>query len=352
MLNSMEVLLDSFPEGVLQIRDGVVAAANAAARRYLPHLEPGFPCPELIPPLRDTCAGTGTFAAGDLVFRYSCTACAGEQIIIFNPVPQASRAALTGRQLEGVLRQLRTLLGEVLAEVGPATAGEGPQVPAGDFGKSFHRLFRLINNLEFMQQSAGAEGVPFRPVTMDLDGLCRHTMEGAYPLLKEAGVELEYETPLRRGLLIPGDPELLQRLLLGLIANAAQAVGEGRVLLSLRRQGEWALLSISDNGPLPDPRQVAAMLQEDAGTDLPLPGQGAGLGLPIAWHIVELHRGRRLVGLGQSTPSVLISLPTGPLDGRLSLHTPLLQQDGGLDPVLTELADVLPAHLFAMEALD
>ena len=75
-------------------------------------------------------------------------------------------------------------------------------------------------------------------------------------------------------------------------------------------------------------------------------------GLRVAMTDLPRPTAIRLVGLGQSTPSVLISLPTGPLDGRLSLHTPLLQQDGGLDPVLTELADVLPAHLFAMEALD
>ncbi len=29
-------------------------------------------------------------------------------------------------------------------------------------------------------------------------------------------------------------------------------------------------------------RQLAALLQEDQGGDLPLPGQGAGLGLPMA----------------------------------------------------------------------
>ena len=39
-----------------------------------------------------------------------------------------------------------------------------------------------------------------------------------------------------------------------------------------------------------------------------------------------------------------LSTPTGPLDGRVSLRTPRCQVNGGLDPVLLELSDVLPVH--------
>lgn len=348
MLDSIQALLDAFPEGVVQLRDGGVVFANAMARHYLPQLEPGRPCPELLALPRGGPLGAGIFTAGPAVYTYSCTASRGEQMVLFRPAPQS---ALTDRQLEGVLYQLRTLLSEVLAEVGPATATSGAPVPADAFSKSFHRLFRLVGNLEFMQQAAGTEGVLFRPMTMDLDGLCRHVVQQAYPLLREIGVELEYE-PAQTGLLIPGDPELLQRLLLGLISNAARAAGEGRVTVSLRRQGERALAAVSDNGPLPDRRQLAALFQEGGGEDLPLPGQGAGLGLPIARHIVALHKGSLLVEWGRSAPSVVLSLPTGPLDSRVTVRTPTLQRDGGLDPVLTELSDLLPPCLFGMEGLD
>ena len=51
-------------------------------------------------------------------------------------------------------------------------------------------------------------------------------------------------------------------------------------------------------------------------------------------------------------PSVLVSLPTGPLNGRSSVRAPAVQRDGGLDPVLMELSDVLPASLFGLEGLD
>ena len=40
MLETIQSLLDAFPEGVIQARAGLVLAANARARRYLPQLTP------------------------------------------------------------------------------------------------------------------------------------------------------------------------------------------------------------------------------------------------------------------------------------------------------------------------
>ena len=346
MLETIQSLLDAFPEGVIQARAGLVLAANARARRYLPQLTPGGPVPDFLPLPREGETGRGSFAAGSVSYSFSCTSCGEEQAILFCP---GGRGGLEDWQLEGALRQLRGLLGEILAEVGPVT--EGGRLPAAAFSKTFHRLFRLMENLEFMCQAAGEEGIPFRPATMDLAGLCRDTVRDAGALLREAGVRLEFRSR-EAGLLIPGDRSLLRRLLLGLISNAARAVGEGEVTLSLRRSGGRAVLLLSNSGPAPDPRQLAALLQEGPGGDIPQPGQGAGLGLSIARHIVVLHGGQLLIQGGDRAPSVLVALPTGPLDGRSTVRQPSAQRDGGLDPVLTELSDVLPASLFGLEGLD
>ena len=331
MLDSIQSLLDAFPEGVIQVREGVVLSVNAIARNYLPALEAGSPLPPcvLLPETGNT--GAGGFTAGESRYTYSCAPGRDGSLILFRPAPQS---ALTGRQLTGALRELRALLGEVMAEVGPATLPEG-RVPAADFSKSMHRLFRLLGNLDYLNQASWEDGVPFHPVTMDLAGLCLHTVQLAGPLLEEAG-----------------DPVLLQKLLITLISNAARESGEVTLTLTRSRRGDQARLTVSGIGGPPSPRQLATLFQEGAGDNLPLPGQGAGLGLSIARDIVSLHKGALLTQWGKTTLSVTAGLPSGPLDGRVQVRIPRVQWDGGLDPVLMELSDLLPAGLFGLEELD
>lgn len=343
MLDSIQSLLDALPEGVVQVRGGIVRACSAKARQYLPQLAVGEPVPPELALSGEDGGGAGEFSRAGAVYSYSCSAAGEELLVLIRPV---SEGILTGRQLEGVAYQLRTLLGDVLAEVGPATAEEGGPVPAAAFGKTFHRLFRLLDNLELLQETA-----PFRPVTMDLAGLCRHVEALAAPLLREAGVSLECRGT-EGGLLIPGDPALLEKLLLELIANAARASERGGVVLGLRRQGGRAVLTVSHSGPPADGRRLDALLRPGVGEETPIPGQGAGLGLSVARRIVALHKGSVLMEWGRSAPGAVVSLPTGPLDGKATVRAWGYQRDGGLDPVLMALSDLLPARVFGLEGLD
>ena len=268
---------------------------------------------------------------------------------MFHPI---SQPVFSERQLSGALRQLRGLLGDLLAVTSPAVCPGQLNVDACAFSKSFHRLVRLVHNLEYLQEAASSDGSPFSPVTMDLDGLCRQTAELAGDLLAQAQITLDYDHGTIRGLLMPGDPKLLQRMILGLISNAALSAGTDRILLALQRHRDRAVLTLSHNGPAPSDRQLAQLLQQDLTESIPLPGQGAGLGLAVIRHIVSLHGGTMFPVLGDSAPTMVISLPTGPLDPRTTVSTPPLQRDGGLDSLMVELADVLPARLFGLEGLD
>lgn len=348
MPDSIQSLLEAFPEGVVQLRAGLVQAANEQARQYLPQLALGAPLPVELPLPEPGKTKTGSFVLSGTVYAYSCKAGEEEQFLLLRPGVRGS--SLEDWQLDGALRQLRELLGDILAEVASA-APDGAASPS--FNRTFHRLFRLIGNLEFMQQMTEPEDVPFCPTTIDLDALCQDIVLLAGDLLQEAGVTLEYTYKSKtRGLLIPGDRQLLQKLLLGLISNAVRAGGGGSVALTLRRLGNQARLLVSNGGGAVDGRQLDALFQVRPGEGPPLPGQGAGLGLFIARHIVSLHGGTLLPYGGASAPGVLVSLPAGTADGRTSVHRPPTQLDGGLNPVLVELSDVLPASIFGMEGLD
>lgn len=343
--------MDHFPEGVVLLEKDRVLYANAMAVHYLPQLTAQAPIPaELDLPWSED-SGAGVFSAGLTTYTFSRSRTPEGTVLFFRPAPQT---ALTDLQLDGALQQLRTFLGEFAMEIGPHSApGDAPVPPAAlaDFSKSYHRAFRLLNNLDYLRQAATPEGVPFTPAALDLADLCAQLVQSAAPLLEQTGTRLEFQCRLPV-LLTCGDAQLLRTLLLGLISNSAQAARGGQITLRLEKQGSRALLHLSDSGAPLSQRELAALLQQDNDHSIPLPGQGAGLGLPIARHIVSLHQGALLVEWGEHSPSILIALPihAGPL--HVTAHTPTPDSSGGLDPLLVGLADVLPAGLFGLEGLE
>jgi len=350
---NVESLLNVFPEAVLRLEGGTAVYLNDAARGLLPGLEPGASLPASLSPLVTAGPAAGVFTEGDTAFSFSASRSGEASLVVFRPAPAP---VLTVRELEGTTRSLRELLGDFTAELGPLT-GPDAQAPSpdvrGDVSKSCHRMVRLTNNLDFLRAAAGPDGAPFRPVSMDLAGLCRDVAREAGDLLRQAGVTLWYDAQTA-SLLVPGDPALLQRLLLGLIANSARAAGkDGRVTLTLRLREGRAVLTLSDSGTSLDRRALDALLRRERDGALPLPGRGAGLGLDIARRIAALHKGALLVDLGtDNTPTLLLSLPTGPLPAGLSVRTPPADETGGFDPFLVELSDILPSSLYGLEGIE
>lgn len=336
MSESVISMVGSLGEAAVFLREETVAAFSPMALHYLPQLRAGDAPPPCLP--RPSAPGGGLFSAGLSAYSYTCSPLEGGWLLIFRPAPQTD---LTGAQLDGALRQLRQFMGEFLVELPQQPGPEG-----APFRKSFYRMFRLLDNLEYLRQpSLGPLLAP-----LDLAGLCRQTAEEAGPLLLQGGVTLDYSCP-DASLIVPGDPVLLRRMVLELVANSARAAGRGTVYLRLRAQGGRALITLSDSGNPPTGRQMAAMLQQDADQNIPAPGAGAGLGLTVVRGIVAAHRGAMLVEWGEGAPTTLISLPTGPLDPRATVGTPVCR-DGGLSPLLTALADVLPVSVFELAELD
>ena len=339
--------LERLPEGAIQLCQGRVHAFNRAAGAQFPELAVGSQPPEFLSPaLGEQTAGVFQHHGIEYVFsRAPQDSC---QLLLVHP---STQSALTDRQLDGFVRQMRTFMQEMLLQVQLLSddltrAGGDPGGRDDAFQKTFCRMYRLLSNLDYLR-CVGAPQLSFQPVTMDLVGLCTRLSDEAASLLEGAGVTLTFRCSAA-SLLMPGDPELLTRLVLILLSNAAKAAPKGSVFLTLAQRRDRAILSVTDSGqdfaqedldalspsPLPDSR-------------IPDPQDGAGMGLAIARHIVALHKGTMLLERRESGALLsVVSLPMGPLDARLTVRSPRIEDTGGLSPILVELSDVLPQSMF------
>jgi PAS domain S-box-containing protein len=171
---------------------------------------------------------------------------------------------------------------------------------------------RLISDLlDISRILSGKLDVENRLV--DLATVVENAAEATQPSAAEKGVALTAasETPNAE---VVGDPVRLQQVLLNLLTNAIKFTpAGGRVELTLRREGDYAVLTVHDTGKGIEaeflPHVFDRFRQADASTTRR--HGGLGLGLTIVRHLVELHRGRvraESAGPGQGA-TFTISLP-------------------------------------------
>lgn len=338
-----ENFFQQLPHPALEIHNGTVTAFNAAAQAQLPSLVQGAPIPEFL--TLQPGQNTGSFTQGTDTFLFTRVPAPSGDLVFFRP---AQGCDLSEDQLEGFSRQMRETMGALLNQLQSLAAQvqdqPGPAAQVTQLSHSFHQLLRLANNLEFLNIPLEEAQSLYHPVALDLAGLCTDVKRQAAPLLRQANVTLEFTSPCA-GLLVPGDPDLLQRMVLALVSNAAKASPYQTVTLSLRPWMDRAVLSVADCGQ--DEPDMAALLAGESTHDIPQPGDGAGMGLAVVRRIAALHGATLLTRRGDKGGLIFtVSLPTKPLPAQLDLATPKAEQDAGISPFLLELADFLPAGLF------
>jgi signal transduction histidine kinase len=154
-------------------------------------------------------------------------------------------------------------------------------------------LGRLVQNMLVLAR-ADAGAYPLRPVDLYLDDLvvdCRRALE---VLAAERGVQVSsdqlQETPYR------GDEDLLRQLILNILQNAVQHTPRcGVVTVDLHGNAERIALRVKNTGLGIPVEDRARVFERFVQLDPSRRSEGAGLGLPIARWIAEMHHGEVFV---------------------------------------------------------
>jgi len=154
------------------------------------------------------------------------------------------------------------------------------------------RLSRLVTDiLDLSRLESGQR--PLRLAKFEVETLVREMLDGLGPVLQARRIRTAVQ--IEPGLQIEADSDLLRRLLINLLGNAAKFSpigGEVRVIGHSR--GEECFVSVEDQGPGIPAADLSRVFERfyrarQAGDQ---ETEGNGLGLAIARGIVDLHGGR------------------------------------------------------------
>ncbi len=168
----------------------------------------------------------------------------------------------------------------------------------------------LIRTFDALLMIARAEAGHARDTMVDLDlkDIAENVAELYEPLADEQGLDLTVEA---EAISVHGVRELLAQALSNLVDNAIKYGlppdgGRGRITVSLRREGDTAVLAVADAGagiPAGDrERVVERFVRLDASRSRP----GSGLGLSLVAAVARLHGGS--LDISDAAPGLRVSL--------------------------------------------
>lgn len=153
------------------------------------------------------------------------------------------------------------------------------------------RLQELLDDLLILSRLEGADAFAERE-PVDLAEVIDRAVDLFTPVAREKRMTLEVQVePVP---LVTGDPGRLERLVLNLVDNAIKYNRpEGKVTLSLRRDGDEAVLEVADTGVGIPPEAIPRIFERFYRVDKGRAREegGTGLGLAIVKHIAQLHGG-------------------------------------------------------------
>jgi len=225
------------------------------------------------------------------------------------------------------LTRLRNHAEAALAFGGDAASYRAALEKTIEESDSLINVFNALLLIARAEARADLEGLQ----AFDLGEAARTVAELYEPIAEEEGVVLKVET--QGALMVKGNHELIGQTIANLLDNALKygAPKEGAevkpgVLISVRRDGRWAALTISDRGPGIAPADRARVLDRFVRLEGSRSRPGSGLGLSLAVAVARMHGGS--VELQDNNPGLCVRLTLPAAQDPLPLPAPV---NGGVN---------------------
>ena len=199
--------------------------------------------------------------------------------------------------LNAIIGFSQLISGQVMGPVGKPAYAEY----AGDICRAGEHLLEIISNLlDISKIEAGRTDL--NEEILDPGDLVSESMMAVRVQADRKRVLLRTDIPAMRPM-IKGDRLRLRQILINLLSNAVKFTEVGRVSVSIVPGDEHLSLVVSDTGIGMSPEEVTLALQPFGQVENAIikKYEGAGLGLPLARRLTELHGGELVI---TSTKSV------------------------------------------------
>jgi signal transduction histidine kinase len=226
----------------------------------------------------------------------------GKKIVAQDQLRHADRLNTVGKLASGIAHELGTPLNVVSARAQMIAANETTPAETLDYAgvivQATERMTRIIRQLLEFARRKGTD-----KATCALEPLAQRTLDMLGPLAAKRDVKLVLEAPAET--LVDADASALEQVLTNLVVNAVQSMGKpGAVTVSVGRErtgppafvglvgapeATYACVRVKDEGDGIREEDISHVFEPFFTTkDV---GEGTGLGLSVAYGIVQDHGG-------------------------------------------------------------
>lgn len=362
-LETMRRMLQISSQAQLLFDGERMVAASSSATRLFPEAREGATAEDIFGPAVEQYrqfSGNGsllfTVNLADFFCDVTVAACDG-YLLATAVQPWETMGMNTMLSISEGVRQPMTTILSITPKLLPLleeTSDPKAMDRAAELNRSLYSILRITGNLQMYGIANGS--ITMRMVRTDLDAWMQNLMDRIVPLCSAANRNLVYQNVSGR-CFCSLDTDRMERVLLNLISNAMKFTDPGGTIsVSLRRSEQRLFITVRDNGcGIPADQMSVVFNRSEHRGRFPDPRWGIGMGLPISKGIVQAHGGRMMLeseeGVGTT---VHIALDVQADSDACILRSPVKLPDysGGIDHVLLELADALPAKVFDTRGVD